>query len=747
MPDLEPLREALLAQHPQAWVEHLLNSFHESYFATFDRDAIDRQLTLMRRLGDNHPVALEARPGDLPGEWWIEVVGYDAFQFLSTLCMLLSVYGLSIQEAWIFTSEPPVEAVSSSLAPVGGGRRVPASRPRLGRPPRPGSHDRPDRRRKLVDVLLVRQVGAAGPPPDWPAFLCELTTLVQLLHDNRYDQVFHRLLRRFVARLAPQDADDLRAEGLSIEIDPDVSPFATVVKVEGRDSFGFLSLTASALSLCGIRIVQADVRTPGRGRVDDRFWVTDRAGRKITSEPRVRELRLSLILIEHFSRRLPHAANPESALTHFSRFANDVMTRPDWATEFQAIDQPEVLDALVRVLGESEFLWEDYLRDQPGVVLPIISDPARWESAPTSEALVGELEGRLAAAPDPESRRLAIRQFKAQEIFRAGLRAILGKSGGREAFSRELTAAAEVVMRGTYIEALDGAARAIYRAPEPPPAPSVLCALGKFGGRELGFGSDLELMLIFDDAACPADTTCGEFFDQVIRELKGVLAIRIGGTFELDFRLRPYGKGGPPATSWATFSTYFHPAGPAWGYERQALIKLRVLAGDPDLDARVLEHRDRYVYGPEPFDREGGRRMREMQIRQLVRPGTVNAKFSPGALVDIEYFVQERQITCGGTDRSLRSTNTLEALAALEAAGHVAPADAEVLRGAYRFFRNLVDALRVVHGHAKDLTVPSYDSDAFALLSRRMLYARPEDLAADLRSHQQAVRRVVEPPA
>src|SRR5262249_21130792 len=160
------------------------------------------------------------------------------------------------------------------------------------------------------------------------------------------------------------------------------------------------------------------------------------------------------------------------------------------------------------------------------------------------------------------------------------------------------------------------------------------------------------------------------------------------------------------ATSLAAFRDYYRAGGPAWGYERQALIKLRAVAGDPGLGREVEALRDRFVYGPEPFDLEGARRLRRLQVEQLVRPKTINAKYSPGALVDVEYTVQALQIAHGARDPSLRSPNTLQALAALEASRRLDPDSARSLRAGYRFFRALIDALRVVHGHAKDLAVP-----------------------------------------
>jgi glutamate-ammonia-ligase adenylyltransferase len=147
---------------------------------------------------------------------------------------------------------------------------------------------------------------------------------------------------------------------------------------------------------------------------------------------------------------------------------------------------------------------------------------------------------------------------------------------------------------------------------------------------------------------------------------------------------------------------------------------VRPIAGDADLIAKVLALRDRFVYGPEPFDVASYRRMRKLQVEQRVQPGRINAKLSPGALVDVEYFVQALQIAHGGRDPRLRTPNTLSAIGALEAAGLLGAAEVATLRSCYHSFRLLIDALRVVHGHAQDLTVPPAGSEGFSLLARRM---------------------------
>jgi glutamate-ammonia-ligase adenylyltransferase len=105
-----------------------------------------------------------------------------------------------------------------------------------------------------------------------------------------------------------------------------------------------------------------------------------------------------------------------------------------------------------------------------------------------------------------------------------------------------------------------------------------------------------------------------------------------------------------------------------------------------------------------------------------VRGGTFNPKFSPGGLVDVEYLVQGLQMRHGDRDEQLRATNTRAAMAALAAAGILPPEDHERLREAQTFLRWLIDALRMVRGDARDLTIPAAGSEEFAYLARRMRY-------------------------
>jgi glutamate-ammonia-ligase adenylyltransferase len=249
--------------------------------------------------------------------------------------------------------------------------------------------------------------------------------------------------------------------------------------------------------------------------------------------------------------------------------------------------------------------------------------------------------------------------------------------------------------------------------------------LGKFGGRELGFASDIELMLVYEGSGSTngaRSVTTAEYFEQLVLSVVNSIQTRQEGIFHIDLQLRPYGKAGSMAVSFDSFRRYYAPDGPAWAYERQALVKLRPIAGDAKFGEELCKLRDFYAYESGPFDVTSMRAMRERQIRHLVKGGTFNAKFSPGGLVDIEYLIQGLQIQHGSQNRSLRNTNLREAMARLHDAGVLSDDDYTRLRKAHTFLRWLIDSLRVVRGNSKDVTMPAFGSEEFVFLARRLRY-------------------------
>ena len=191
------------------------------------------------------------------------------------------------------------------------------------------------------------------------------------------------------------------------------------------------------------------------------------------------------------------------------------------------------------------------------------------------------------------------------------------------------------------------------------------------------------------------------------------------------------------AVSLDAFRRYYAKGGSAWPYERQSLIRLRPIAGDRSLGNEVEALRDDLVYDGDPPDPASVRAMRERQVRQLVTGGMFNLKFSPGGLVDVEYLVQSH------VDPSVRTANTRAAIDALAGAGILAAADRDRLVEAQTTIRRLIEALRVVRGHATDVTMPPLGGEELSSLARR-IPGSPDGgaLWADLRTASAAVREM-----
>ncbi|MCB0173433.1 MAG: ACT domain-containing protein [Anaerolineae bacterium] len=705
-----------------------------SYLKTFSPQDIDHHTVLMGDLSDRQPVRVEAEP--LPDDFWrITIVGFDYLGELSLICGLLFVHGFNIHAGSVFTYEPAPE-------PALAGYQTGGRRPRYRTKTAPLSP-----RRKIVDVFTVKADNGAL-PDGWPAYEQDLAQLVGKLRTGQVDEVQGQLAKRIAAALTTTVADPDVLYPVDIEIDNDASRHHTVLKVDAPDTIGFLYELANALALHGINISRMSVETAGN-RVRDTLYVTDSLNDKITDPAKQLELRAAAVLIKQFTHLLPRSPNPEAALLNFREFVGNLFRRPNWPEDFASLEQPELLATMARLLGVSDFLWQDFLRMQHANLFPVLKNLEALKESKSKSDLRAELAVLMSQTPPGLDQRQALNAFKDREMFRIDMRQIQGYITGFGQFSAELSDLAEVVVEEAYRVAVRDL-RAHYGLPRlnnRHPCAMTICALGKCGGRELGFASDIELMLIYAGngrTTGPRVITTAEFFDRLVSEINNVIDARREGIFELDLRLRPYGKAGSLGVSLDAFRRYFAPGGDAWPYERQALVKLRPIAGDVKLGQQIIKLRDEFIYNDDPFDIAAMRAMRERQIRHHVTAGTVNAKLSPGGLVDIEYLVQGLQISYGHRYPNLRVTNTSEALTALAAVGVLTQQDYVHLSEALSFLQNLINALRMVRGNTKDLTVPPIDSEEFVYLARRMRYeaGHQVQLNYDLTNHTTRVQEI-----
>ncbi len=714
-----------------------------SYSGRFSDKEISHHSVLSARLGADRLAMVDAQPQS-NFTWEVTIVAYDFPGELSLICGLFYIYGLDIIKGDVFTYEPQTEPTPDTTGgqateePGGIQHRRGLKKRRLISTP----SGNPDDRRKIVDVFTVRPVRNQSPSDElWAEYWRDLEELLKLVQAGQQREARGLLAKRVgtylieSGQVGEQAAADMITTlfPIEIEIDNETSEPYTVLRIDTPDTVGFLYEFTNALAINRVYIAQMTINSVGQ-RVSDTLFVTDENGQKITDPERVRELRAAAVLVKHFTHLLPFSPNPETALLHFGEFLADLFKRPNWPDALSSLERPEVLQAMARLLGVSDFLWDDFLRMQHANLYPVVTDVEALTTSKTRQQLQQELEGILAevhAGPQPPSDtapwREALNAFKDREMFRIDMRHILGHTDEFWDFAAELTDLAEVVVNAAYHLCHEDL-RSIYGSPQlenGSVCEMSICALGKCGGRELGFASDIELMFIYSGngkTSGPQVITSAEFYEKLVQDFVRAIRARREGIFEIDLQLRPYGKAGSLAVSFDSFRRYFAPDGPAWAYERQALVKLRPIAGNPELGRKILELRDAYIYSGDPFDTTAMRAMRERQTRHLVTGGRFNLKYSPGGLVDVEYLVQGLQINHAHEHPELRLANTREAMAALARAGILSADDYVRLRKAHTFLRWLIDSLRVVRGNARDVNVPPEGSEEFAFLTRRMRY-------------------------
>jgi glutamate-ammonia-ligase adenylyltransferase len=331
--------------------------------------------------------------------------------------------------------------------------------------------------------------------------------------------------------------------------------------------------------------------------------------------------------------------------------------------------------------------------------------------------VAADLERRLAAKDlaDPEAAWNAIAEVKNGHVLRVGLADFAGALGPL-AVCAELTAIAEAC--------LDRALAIVWRqlaerhGQPPGDARLAVLGLGKLGGRELGYAADLDVVFVYtgddgeSDGAAPLSTV--EWFSRLAQRLLGALRQRTprGRLYELDTRLRPSGSQGLLVTSFAGWRRYHAEDARLW--ERQALIKLRPVAGDRALGAHVAALAADTVYG-QPPEAAGGARAMALAIQKMRdriehehgadRPSSVpggkrftgDLKLGAGGVMDVEFAAQYLQLAHGHAHPTLRTTGTAPALEAAAHAGIAPPGDLALLAQGYQFLRKIEHRLRVVH--------------------------------------------------
>jgi glutamate-ammonia-ligase adenylyltransferase len=419
---------------------------------------------------------------------------------------------------------------------------------------------------------------------------------------------------------------------------------------------------------------------------------------------------------------LAAAGDPAGALRALGRLLALADPRPE----------PGTVERLLRLLGGS-----------PALASALAAEGAQWPAMlsaafATPVRTAGEHHAALAAigAAGPLDRKelaTALRRHHRRELIRIGGRDLTGLAVVDDTV-RELSTLADAEIATAVACAR---ARVAAEWGGDPAVGFTVFGMGKLGGGELNYSSDVDLVYVYERDGAHGGRTLREFFVRIAEEASRALAevTADGLCFRVDLRLRPGGGEGPLAISLAAAISYYETWGQTW--ERAVWLKARPVAGDAALGAELLSALEPFVYRRfldygtledlKSMKRRVDASLRDPTARER------NVKLGRGGIREIEFFVQAQQLVHGGKDARLRHRNTLAALDRLAACGHIDPAQGLALADAYRFLRDVEHKLQIVQQRQTQLL--PVDPDEVAALARRLGGRGPEALAAFRAAH------------
>ena len=407
---------------------------------------------------------------------------------------------------------------------------------------------------------------------------------------------------------------------------------------------------------------------------------------QLGAAPHLRELLAGLA--PRLFEELKASPDPDLAVVHLHSFCEAVGSLPS-LLQF-LLEVPPALSALVQIAGTSPYLSQSLIRSpdyfywllQPGLL-----------EEPTRRATFEE-QARPTSGASPSSRINALRRLKRREILRIAAQDLLGFVEFSSVVE-QISDLADVLLQATLT---------LLEEEVDPRLDFTVLALGKLGGRELNYSSDVDLLyLCSDECDHEAAIRFARRFTRAVAEVT-----QEGHLFRVDLRLRPMGRSGEIIYSLKALQHYYS----SWGdtFDRLALLKCRRCAGSSELAAKFLSSIQGFVYR-KYLDHAAVeeiswlKQSMDREQQSSAHPGQ-NVKLGQGGIREIEYFVQSFQLLYAGQDKSLRTTSTLELLDRLVDGGYVLSGDYRHLSDSYRWLREVEHRLQLVHNQPTQVLPP-----------------------------------------
>ena len=413
---------------------------------------------------------------------------------------------------------------------------------------------------------------------------------------------------------------------------------------------------------------------------------------------------------------MSRTGEPDMAFTRFTRFFEGL--RSGIQTLSMLANETSLLEDLVTTLAIAPRLSQTLAR-QPGLLEALVT-PSGQEYPPA-----------LSRGADFESQMDEVRRWQNERAFLIGHRLLHSRLPAQQAALAWSDLADHCVELMSEAAAIETARR--YG---PQPGNWMIGALGKLGGRELTAGSDLDLIIIFEDDG-DAASEAGHWFTKFAQRLITAISAETaeGSLYEVDMRLRPSGRAGPVATSLRAFDRYQHHD--AWTWELMALTRLRPVAGHDALGERALEVAHDAIVNGKPDDE---RRADILDMRRRLwkeRPprGEWDLKLADGGLVDLEFILQQEMLLCRRADCVLPTV--IDAAEALGEAGRLTTDEVKTITSSFSFLQSIQQIQRLAVG--AELTADQFSEG----LKARLALAAGCESFSEVESRYRSVRKQI----
>ena len=391
------------------------------------------------------------------------------------------------------------------------------------------------------------------------------------------------------------------------------------------------------------------------------------------------------------------APDPDAGLFGFRRISESLGRTPWYLKTLR--DEGQVAERLARLLATSRYA-SDLLEKEPAGVRMLGEDLTPLDAEPVVEEMLAAAGRR----DEAEAAVRAIRAVRRRELFRVAAGDLLGVIDVADvgaALSRITDATLEATLR-VVMESVASA-----RGLDDPPTRMAIVAMGRYGGFELSYGSDADVLFVHEPGDGVDQHEATSYAMAVGNELRRLLALPGGDPpLTVDADLRPEGKQGPLVRSLESYAAYYAKWSKVW--EAQALLRADAVVGDPELRGRFEDLIDPLRFPESGLAEEDVQEVRRIKARvdqeRLPRGSDPQShlKLGRGGLADIEWTVQLLQMRHAGTVAELRTSRTLEALTAARDTELLSAADADVLISGWRWVSRVRNAITLVRGKGSD---------------------------------------------